>query len=52
LIVSGVSYLVLLVFALIDAAMLDRFFSAQAPIEGGTTSISGKLTSAGQDVRY
>jgi uncharacterized membrane protein YfcA len=52
LVESSAAYLVLAAVVLVDAAMLYRFFSAQAPTEGETASISGKLTSAGQDVRY
>jgi uncharacterized protein len=52
LVESSAAYLVLAAVALIDAAMLYRFFSAQVRTEGETTSISSKLTSAGHDVRY
>jgi uncharacterized membrane protein YfcA len=51
LVETGAAYLVLGAVVLIDAAMLYRFFSAQGRIEGEPASISGKLTSAGQDVR-
>ena len=51
LVETSAAYLVLAAVVLIDAAMLYRFFSAQGRIEGEPASISGKLTSVGQDVR-
>jgi len=49
---GNAAYLVLAAVALIDAAMLYRFFSTQARTDGETASISRNLTSASQDVRY
>jgi uncharacterized membrane protein YfcA len=49
---SNSAYLVLAAVAIIDAAMLYRFFSAQARADGERASMSGNLTSTGQDVRY
>jgi uncharacterized membrane protein YfcA len=51
LVESNAAYLVLVAVALIDAAMLYRFFSAQARTDGETASIPDNLTSAGQDAR-
>jgi uncharacterized membrane protein YfcA len=52
LVEGSAAYLVLAAVVLIDAAMLYRFFSSPSRTDGETASISGKLTSAGQDVRY
>jgi uncharacterized protein len=49
LVEGNAAYLVLLAVALIDAALLYRFFSAQARTDQVTRPISGDLTSAGQD---
>jgi uncharacterized protein len=59
LVEGNAAYLVLLAVALIDAAMLYRFFSAQARTDDSAQArtgdakgpISGNLTSARQDVR-
>jgi uncharacterized membrane protein YfcA len=52
LVQGDIAYLVLAAVALIDAAMLYRFFSVQARTDGETASIPRNLTSSGQDVRY
>ena len=52
LVTTNAAYLVLAAVALIDAAMLCRFFSRQARTDREDASIGANLTSAGQDVRY